>query len=507
MPTSLESLQYYCPSGTAEGEKHILREIFVQPDDFTRLLVPPPSNPRLLVGKKGTGKTFLVDFANELFTRAGIPCCSVEPSSLGLAQLGPQPSSAEIKGGAFAALVCAVAVALGKRLRGLVGASEVQLIDEAVAQGLRTPDQISRLARLLPKVASAFIDFDFSQLLTHSSRPDANSLRAAVRQALSTTHGSVFVFLDDTDQVAAPDVPSQLNRIWGAILAARQLAEVDPKIRCVITLREEVWSRLQTADSGQRDQVDHFYRLVENLSPDARLMKRIVRRRLDLAQSRAGLSLKVDPYELFFHGKFPHMPGSEAVSSWEDLIVTRSRNRPRDAIQLLGSLADLALREGKQVITEKEFERAIPLYSESRVDLLQTENEQECPKLREVIRTFAPQSLYSAGSFKMPTSAALDHLKTAPSSFSLRLRSTVLRPGDEDDALALLDYLFKLGFLNARIADKTMPDGYGHIDPIRDPRLVDRSRLNELQNVTWEVHPAYRDFLLREQRAPLAQRR
>lgn len=507
MPTALESLLHYCPSGTAEGEKHILREVFVQPDEFTRLLIPPPSNPRLLVGKKGTGKTFLVDFAHELFRQGGIPCCAIEPASLGLEKLNEQPSSAEIKGNAFAALVTAVAAALGERLRGIVDASEARLIDEAVAQGLRRQDTVTRLARVLPKAARALTDFDFSQLLTHSSKQDANSLKASVRQALSVTLGSVFVFLDDTDQVAAPDSPNQLNRIWGTILAARQLAEVDPKIRCVVTLREEVWSRLQTADAGQRDQVDHFERLVENLSPDAKLMKRIVRRRLELAKKRAGLPANADPYEAFFHGRSPHMPGSESVSSWEDLIVTRSRNRPRDAIQLLGSLADLAHRDGKLVITEKEFERAIPQFSEKRVDLLQIENEQECPKLREIIRTFAPQALYTVGSFKLPTSAALEHLKTVPSSFSVKLRSTVLHPGNEDDALSLLDFLFKLGFLNARIADRAMPDGYGHVDPMRDPRLVDRSRLNELQSVVWEVHPAYRDFLLREQRAPLAQRR
>jgi len=53
----LEALQYYVPTGTTEGERHILRDAFVQFDQYAKIITPPPGSPRILVGKKGSGKS------------------------------------------------------------------------------------------------------------------------------------------------------------------------------------------------------------------------------------------------------------------------------------------------------------------------------------------------------------------------------------------------------------------------------------------------------------------
>lgn len=69
----LDILQEYFPAGTAEGEQHILPQVFLYWDEYTELMTPAPHSPRLLVGTKGTGKTGVIGFYRSLLERAGVP--------------------------------------------------------------------------------------------------------------------------------------------------------------------------------------------------------------------------------------------------------------------------------------------------------------------------------------------------------------------------------------------------------------------------------------------------
>lgn len=68
----LEELIKWFPSGTAEGERAILEKIFVYVREFRRILAPPPGNPYLLVGKKGTGESAIVEFSTKLLSTQGV---------------------------------------------------------------------------------------------------------------------------------------------------------------------------------------------------------------------------------------------------------------------------------------------------------------------------------------------------------------------------------------------------------------------------------------------------
>jgi hypothetical protein len=502
----LEKLIAYCPTGTAEGEKGIRQGIFVQFSTWTSLVVPPAYSPIVLVGKKGCGKSILVDFSVDLLEAKGVPCAKLRPRDLSLDEVPESASVSQAHSHAYTVLVKAAAVALGERLTGLLKKSEAAVLQAAIDAGVARPDLISKAAKFLPKVAKAVADVDITALLPDQPKEVVAHLDKSLKSALAETKSlkAVYVFLDDTDQVASPSRPGQLNRIWGLLLAARELAELSPEIRCVITLREEVWIRIANDRASQRDQTDHFYSLVRRLDPTPEQLKLIVRRRLDLAKQAAGEPAFVERYTPFFEGNRPHMPLSDVVTSWEDLIVTRSRGRPRDCVQLLHALAKSALDQNCDKVLDSKVAPVVKAFSESRVDLLAQETEQELPALKDVIKTFARREIYDEGSFKVSSAGVLAHLRLVPSMFSLRLFGVALQSDSAEHALRMLAFLFRIGFLNAR---RSRPGGrYVHIPPSDEPNLVSETSRNELQSVSWEVHPAFRDFLISHQ-AELLHRR
>jgi hypothetical protein len=56
----LRKLHTLCETGTAEAEGDFLSEVFVPFDTYAEVLSVPSRAPRLMVGKKGSGKSSLL---------------------------------------------------------------------------------------------------------------------------------------------------------------------------------------------------------------------------------------------------------------------------------------------------------------------------------------------------------------------------------------------------------------------------------------------------------------
>jgi hypothetical protein len=266
----------------------------------------------------------------------------------------------------------------------------------------------------------------------------------------------------------------------------------------VVTIREEVWRRLLRDSAGQRDQADHFLALVRQLFPTREHIRSVIERRLAVAAEDAGLK-GATVYEPFFEGEGANMPSSREFSSWADLIVIRSRERPRDAIQLVNALARSARGRGAERIGQVDLDSQIREFSSQRVQLLAQEVDAECPQITDLVRLLAGLT-FDQGAFKISFEPLRQALHQFPTQLGITLFGRGVRPDNDDDALSLLGFLFETGVLNARISDNREKDGYRHIWPSVDPRLVSRARWNELQAIVWEVHPAYRDHLIQVQR-------
>ena len=497
MGHNLETLQNWFPAGTAEGEKQIQERVFVYVNEFPRILSPRAGNPYLLVGRKGTGKSSIIDVAIKLLDRQKVPAILIRPSDLNVSGLGEHDSIGDLKRKFQPVLLSAIAGKLAENRQGLVLGDEAIIYNEAVSTGHIGPDLVGKLARSLPKIAKPLLKVDLTHVLPELTAATRKELEQAIANRMKEHR--FHLFIDDTDQVANPDKPGHLNRIWGLMLSVRELASNIPELRCVISLREEVWERLKRESSAQRDQTDHFTSLVINLSSSEEHIREIVETRIKLANDECGAAANM--WDTFFEGKSARPPNSEMARSWIDLILVRSRQRPRDAIQLISQLADYASNKQRTAkIDEATFRTVMPKFSEDRARLFGQEFELECPRAEDVLRTFS-QIDYTQGGFRLTAEEAKQHLRGVASQFGISLYGRTIRPDNESDVFDLWRFLYVANVLNARVSDKNERDGFRHIRSEEDTFLVSKPRWNEMQKMLWEINPAFRDYLETKQKA------
>lgn len=495
MSQNLEVLENWFPAGTAEGERALLERVFVYVDELKRVLSPRAGNPYLLVGRKGTGKSAIVEFAVKLLELEKVPAIILRPKDIPTSDLSDNDAMGDLKRKFYSILLSSVATKLSENPKGILTGDNAILYNEAVNSGKRSPDLIGRLARSLPGIAKTAIKADLAAAYPVLTAAVAVDIQQAITNRLVDKR--FHIFIDDTDQVANPEKPGHLNRVWGLILAARDLASEVPEVCAVITLREEIWQRLRHEGAAQRDQTDHFANLVIHTSSSDQHVQRVVETRLRAASSQCRSNEGL--YQPFFEGQVARAPQSIDARSWSDLILVRSRQRPRDAIQLIAKLAQHALAEKRAPkIDEQTFQSVMPAFSEERAILFAQEVSEEFPAAMEVLRSFATAN-YREGGFRLTAEDAKNHIRAMTSSFRIEVYGRVMRPDRENDVFEIWRFLYNANFLNGRVSDNREKDGYRHIKASSDPMLVSKARWNEMQGMLWEVNPAFRDFLVSRQ--------
>lgn len=492
--SSLEALLKYFPSGTAEGEDNILEEVFIYTEEFRRIISPPQGSPHLLIGSKGSGKSALLRFSKKVLSQEGIPAILLTPAEIDTSSIGNQHSTGDMRRLFGRSILSGIAARLVTEKFSLDDDQNAITYAAMDAQESSGPAYI-RFGSFLSEIAKPLVKIDFAKAFPKLLQTTKTELEHSISRVIGNR--GFYLFIDDTDQVANPEVPGHLNRIWALILSARDLCGIIPTLRVVISLRGEVWDRLRTDSAGQRDQTDHFNSLIVSLQTSEPHVQKILERRMSVAASNLGSNF-LTIYDPFFEGQAARPPNSTAPKLWKDLIVRRSRNRPRDAIQLVNKMARYAIANSKPRIDESSFQSVMPEFSESVVMQLGQDFERECPQTIEIIRKFASFD-YDAGGFTLSTNSAKEYCSKILTSFGIDLYGVRLKQQSDDDIYALWRFLYMIDFLNARRSDTTMPKGYIHLDPQMDSKLVSRARWNDMQKVTWEINPAYRDFLIARQ--------
>lgn len=486
-----DALAKYFLTGTAEEDRIFLDRAFISYEALGDILSIDSGAMRILAGSKGIGKTALFEWLAKVARRRQLPALLLRPDDLDTSGIAQASDIGTLKRGFYDALVRAIAVALGKQLRGLLVGDAAKLYEAATAAGANDPDYVGKLLKLLSAVAVPVSKINGVQLAKElAGRPNADSLTRSINQHLLAQGTILFLLFDDTDQVASPVEKAQLNRIWALLLAIRRLAGECAALRCVASLRTEIWARLESESEGQRDQTDHLRGLVVPLRAADELMEKILLRRFTLAAEDLGKK-NVDPYPVFFEGDRVTLPTSEETRPWSTFLLKSARERPRDAIQLVRILADTAkANENRPRIGNKEAEEAMKKYSLERVKDASSEFAKDCDSIKKIIESFADVD------FELSFEQLRAHLKTVGSRFPLRIRGETIKQADEDHALTLLKFLHEIGFINPRTKDVRRPRGFRHINFNDDPYFVLKSNWSNMQACTWEIHPAFRTFLL-----------
>lgn len=495
----LDILSKYFGSGTAETETSFLDRAFVTQKDFLTIISLPPASPRILVGKKGSGKSAFLRFFKSQMTEGNIPVLMLRPKDIQLEIDNANDTSlGYLTRVAERALLKAIGVQLGKNISGLlIKNSDKDLFKLARKEGYKNEDTVQKILTALAPIGQSISKIDFKKIAAATQGLSDQNIKQAITSTLSDSKRFFYLLIDDTDQLVSPDKSNQLNRIWAFLLATRSIMEECENIKCIITLRNEIWKRLGRNEAGQRDQVDHFRSFVHLLNPNEDAVRKIIDRRIKLACKEYKGEVYEEPYGPFFESQRVTIPTTEHLKRyWIDFIVKSSRERPRDGIQLVSMLAKDAIKKSFNKIESSNATYIFNTYSEQRVDDLKREVDEECPEIKEVVRSFASLD-YKIGAFTLNPDSTYEHLKKIPNSFSLKLFGQILNSENKDDIFSLWRFLHEIGFLNARVSDNRMKDGYRHISVDDDPDLVSIARWNDMQKIAWEIHPAYRSYLIK----------
>lgn len=494
---NLDSLLPYVRAGTAEGDKQFLGRVFISPTQLDQLLGIEPGGMRLLVGNKGMGKSAIVEWLHTVSAGRKLPCVLLRPDNLDTQALSAANDIGSLKRHFYETLVSSIGSQIGSQLKGLLIGNAAMLHAAAQLSGITSKDMIQKSLALVSAISAPVAKIDGVKLakeITGVASP--NQLIRAIQKQLLASGSVFFLLIDDTDQVASPGTPAHLNRIWALLLAVRRLASECPSIRAIVTLRSEVWNRLVSESEGQRDQADHLRGLLVLLRGTDKLIEDIIRRRLELAAKDAGR--RGDPYEVFFAGDRVTLPTSSVTRTWDSFLVKSSRERPRDALQLIKNMIDRATLNGSDILGSSEAEGAMKVYSKERVDDLYNEFSPDCPTIRQILGSFSDIE------FEIDFETLRAHLRSVPSRFSVVLRGTTLRPQEDADAVVLLSLLHEAGFINPRVPDSRQVREFRHIVFQDDPNFTKFANWNGMQGSTWEVHPAFRSHLLMAKQDALA---
>jgi len=229
--------------------------------------------------------------------------------------------------------------------------------------------------------------------------------------------------------------------------------------------------------------------LVIPLLADDALMQAIIRRRLERAAAEAGHA-RTDPYAVFFEGDYMTLPTSDERRSWPSFIIKSARERPRDAIQLVKNMIDAAVLASHVKIGSADANKAMSVYSSERVDDVVNEFSVDCRNIREIIDSLADCE------FESDFEVIRRHMRTVPSIASLTLRGFQMKPEVDEDAITLLELMHEAGVINPRVPDRTKDRQFRHINFHDDATFVRMANWNDMQGATWEIHPAFRTYLL-----------
>jgi hypothetical protein len=485
----LDHLMKYVRTGTAEGDKSLLGDLFITPSQFDQLCAIEPGGMRILVGNKGIGKSAIVEWIDAVSKKDNLPCLLIRPDNIVVKDFPAALDIGSLKAHYYGILIKTIAARIGSQLKGFLKGDAARLYKEARDQGLAEADFVEKSLELFSAISSPVHKIDGVKLAKDLAGVNSpHSLIGAIKSQLLNGAGIFYLLIDDTDQLAAPDQSAHLNRIWALLLAVRRLVGECPEVRAIVTLRSTVWQRMSSESVGQRDQTDHLRGLVVSLKADDTLMESIIRRRLHLAAKDSQKKAQ-DPYTIFFSGTNVTLPTSTEVRPWDGFIIKSARERPRDAIQLIKNMIDVAGNTTKPMGAD-EADKGMKVYSKERVDDVVNEYSLDCKNIRSLINSFVDVE------FDVDFETLRAHLHTVPSRSSTVIRGEVIKPETNEGTVKILSLLHECGFINARVVDSRKPKGFDHILFQNDPNFVRWDNWNSLQSARWEIHPAFRTYLI-----------
>ncbi len=308
---------------------------------------------------------------------------------------------------------------------------------------------------------------------------------------LNRTKRIVF-FIDDIDK-GWDGRSAGLHFVNSIINACYDISKRDDNIRFRIAIRWDLWDAIsrinQDIDKIRQNAVmlrwtnHQIYIIVARRI--ARFFKTPFNHEMYLSEERRQdeIARVFDPIiERTFHGF-----GRWDATPTRRVILSMTRNRPRDLLTLLTLAAQEANQKGRTIINSTDLQNVFPRYSEDRLNDLNVEYSSRISGLDGLLLSFKPSHGRGKTSekFRYTNDRISTHLKEILKSSNGRI--TFAYEKGIPDYRRILDFLYRIDFLQAWYRNSD-----GSIERVNfQDRQLAVTGLAEF-GYSWEVLPAYR---------------
>jgi hypothetical protein len=487
----LQSLIKYFKGGSAEEEREIRGEVFVPPGNLNTLLSFDFHSNVILLGNKGVGKSIFVYVLHEAYLKNGELSLLITPNDLECDPILAKKTLSDRKSTAYGQILKSVAGIIGKHSNEneIAISSDVTALQKlAIKDGFSKPDLITKFAKLLAKVTPHGKKIAQALLADQASEKTKNNLTDVVDRYLTDRGRTLWLFIDDIDEAVAKNSKGAFDygACWAIISAALELSEDIAFLKCVISVRSDIWhlmTRTHRHGSERKDKLGQ----INELKFSEEELRRIFNKRIELAtldaKSKAGLST-------FFQQGTITLPGAKGEKrDWDKWLAKLARFHPRDLVKAVQMLIAAAKANGSAVIGDKHAHSILLEFGIQRIDNIVDEYGQICPQIKEIIDDLTEKTTYTFIEI-------LNLLKKTPSRRATQIDGIAMQSTNEH-SIELLRLLHMACFINPRIGPD---DNYDHLNYNDYPNIVDMAKFNDLQKYMWQIHPTFHTYAAEQRR-------
>jgi hypothetical protein len=310
--------------------------------------------------------------------------------------------------------------------------------------------------------------------------------RAIIENFIKT--GVINVYIDDIDRGWSAS-NADIKNISALLNAMRDISGSDHRIRFRLGLRSDVYFLVRTSDEST-DKIENNVIWLSWINHEILcIMAKRIETFFGIERDQADI-LKLNQTDITNNilSKViaPVFAGAGHWSSRpiHNVLLSLTRQRPRDLVKLMHGAAKEAASTGNHVISSTNLENSFEEYSNERLQDIINEFRSELPEIERLLLGMRPtkRERTAAESYLFTNDKLSKKLSDIMGQVNLKFTN-----GRPVSIRSLMQFLYKIDFITAR---KTLPDG------TIDRRYFDRSRFlaNEFADFgfEWEIHPAYR---------------
>jgi hypothetical protein len=290
----------------------------------------------------------------------------------------------------------------------------------AIKDGFSKPDLVTKFSKLLAKVTPHGGKIARALLADQAANLTKNNLADVVDRYLAVRNKTLWLFIDDIDEAVAKSSGGAFDygACWAIVAAAIELSEDIAALKCVISVRSDIWHLMTHTHRHGAERKDKLGQIHElKFSEDE--LKTIFNKRIELAasdaKSKSGIST-------FFQDRTITLPGMTGEKrTWDQWLAKIARFHPRDLVKAVQMLITSAKQKQSTVIGDEQAHAILLDFGRQRIENIADEYGQICPQIGDLLNDLTEKNTYTFLEI-------FDLLKKTPSRRATKIDGIAMQP-------------------------------------------------------------------------------